>query len=233
MLGVVGAFFRWAHPRSRGENWPHRRGGATTGGLIPAHAGKTVLGVVGAFFRWAHPRSRGENEALRASSDALMGSSPLTRGKHRRVGDPHQPLGLIPAHAGKTPGRPRRPTLGAAHPRSRGENFGPSFEGCSRTGSSPLTRGKRSGQWPGLSAPRLIPAHAGKTWRRQACWRPVPAHPRSRGENLRAQDRPAYHRGSSPLTRGKPTEVSRQLSPARLIPAHAGKTQVPGRESRP
>ena len=61
VLGVVGAFFRWAHPRSRGENWPHRRGGATTGGsspltrgkprvgedsrdlarLIPAHAGKT------------------------------------------------------------------------------------------------------------------------------------------------------------------------------------------------
>ena len=52
---------RGAHPRSRGENWPHRRGGATTGGsspltrgkprvgedsrdlarLIPAHAGKT------------------------------------------------------------------------------------------------------------------------------------------------------------------------------------------------
>ena len=160
----------------------------------------------------SHPRSRGENTA---------GDQPL------------RPRGLIPAHAGKTTRGRGQSRSGSAHPRSRGENFGPSFEGCSRTGSSPLTRGKRSGQWPGLSAPRLIPAHAGKTWRRQACWRPVPAHPRSRGENLRAQDRPAYHRGSSPLTRGKPTEVSRQLSPARLIPAHAGKTQVPGRESRP
>ena len=181
-----------AHPRSRGENWPHRRGGATTGG-----------------------------------------SSPLTRGKLAPPSGRGHHGGLIPAHAGKTTRGRGQSRSGSAHPRSRGENFGPSFEGCSRTGSSPLTRGKRSGQWPGLSAPRLIPAHAGKTWRRQACWRPVPAHPRSRGENLRAQDRPAYHRGSSPLTRGKPTEVSRQLSPARLIPAHAGKTQVPGRESRP
>ena len=29
-----------AHPRSRGENWPHRRGGATTGGSSPLTRGK-------------------------------------------------------------------------------------------------------------------------------------------------------------------------------------------------
>ena len=111
-----------AHPRSRGENTgkfmkittdqgssPLTRGkhpisihmllGAR---LIPAHAGKTFSVPFGCRREPAHPRSRGENEALRASSDALMGSSPLTRGKPMEgvyaVGCER----LIPAHAGKT-----------------------------------------------------------------------------------------------------------------------------------
>ena len=132
-----------------------------------------------------------------------MGSSPLTRGKHRRVGDPHQPLGLIPAHAGKTPGRPRRPTLGAAHPRSRGENNarrGMRYRGA---GSSPLTRGKRCATrrlpiWSGL-----IPAHAGKTARGAGRSAVQAAHPRSRGENLACSVDWELCGGSSPLTRGK------------------------------
>ena len=90
-----------AHPRSRGENQsrvrrhtpppgssPLTRGKQSEGtgafthhGLIPAHAGKTLLwGPTAALFR-AHPRSRGEN--LVASTNVLsdQGSSPLTRGK--------------------------------------------------------------------------------------------------------------------------------------------------------
>ena len=70
-----------AHPRSRGENIecrpecdaadgssPLTRGkhdgqGAVVadGGLIPAHAGKTLSGPISASTVWAHPRSRGEN----------------------------------------------------------------------------------------------------------------------------------------------------------------------------
>ena len=72
---------RWAHPRSRGENWrtgaltawlwgsspltrgkrcgrPCPTGGA---GLIPAHAGKTTSRTGSVWGRRAHPRSRGEN----------------------------------------------------------------------------------------------------------------------------------------------------------------------------
>ena len=71
-------------------------------------------------------------------------------------------------------------------------------------GSSPLTRGK-----PGISGfdglrCRLIPAHAGKTYRSgpSACGRP--AHPRSRGENIADSAPDRSSRGSSPLTRGKP-----------------------------
>ena len=172
----------------------------------------------------AHPRSRGENGAWCGRRVFSMGSSPLTRGKLAPPSGRGHHGGLIPAHAGKTTRGRGQSRSGSAHPRSRGENFGPSFEGCSRTGSSPLTRGKRSGQWPGLSAPRLIPAHAGKTWRRQACWRPVPAHPRSRGENRRRYPDSCRPQGSSPLTRGKRRCRGGNRGHERLIPAHAGKT---------
>ena len=117
---------------------------------------------------------------------------------------------LIPAHAGKTtpPPEAREPLW--AHPRSRGENlYGPLVGRCA-TGSSPLTRGKRSPTRLGLRGGGLIPAHAGKTTQaarsRSASW----AHPRSRGENL---------------PRSRPSAISQ-----RLIPAHAGKT-TPDRPS--
>ena len=90
-----------AHPRSRGENWdnvlyplfdlgssPLTRGKLTTAliapstiGLIPAHAGKTlVIRNVPRSTR-AHPRSRGENPSLTCLPTVTVGSSPLTRGK--------------------------------------------------------------------------------------------------------------------------------------------------------
>ena len=73
---------------------------------------------------------------------------------------------------------------------------------------------------------RLIPAHAGKTgWMLTACLRPR-AHPRSRGEN-RMQARSAISSaGSSPLTRGKPHARRIIQNARRLIPAHAGKTEL-------
>ena len=131
-----------AHPRSRGENLARLDSGIgelgssplTRGkrawqcipspqpGLIPAHAGKTLLRSYPARTTAAHPRSRGENSEFSSLVLQNFGSSPLTRGKRplRRV----QGLQgrLIPAHAGKT----RAQSLGCydneAHPRSRGEN---------------------------------------------------------------------------------------------------------------
>ena len=134
---------------------------------------------------------------------------------------------------------------GQAHPRSRGENAGVPEYVVQRDGSSPLTRGKL---WPvpeGSTPAGLIPAHAGKT--RSSPWSPSPstAHPRSRGENASTADRRSHIDGSSPLTRGKLglspeagedlgssplTRGKRATRPsyshgARLIPAHAGKTE--------
>ena len=192
-----------AHPRSRGENrsYSHSASAAlgssplTRGkrgasgdvleveGLIPAHAGKTGdFSEVKAGNR-AHPRSRGENTSwlIRLFHDG--GSSPLTRGKPAAKFPELNGLGLIPAHAGKTPCSRDRPGGAQAHPRSRGENRPGQRGVLHRVGSSPLTRGK---PWPARYGHRgsgLIPAHAGKTGRQPHARRRLAAHPRSRGEN--------------------------------------------------
>ena len=134
-----------AHPRSRGENGdecggiftvpgssPLTRGkpvkldtGASRGGLIPAHAGKTPHGPTSGRCSWAHPRSRGENGYSWSTSSTSSGSSPLTRGKHLPGGHASITQGLIPAHAGKTGHVSGWPGIPRAHPRSRGENSPP------------------------------------------------------------------------------------------------------------
>ena len=172
-----------AHPRSRGENHenvgldkivggssPLTRGKPGHGchdrarfGLIPAHAGKTrPFSTLSVGVR-AHPRSRGENARVATPPWMKCGSSPLTRGKPTCGSVSIRPVGLIPAHAGKTAWRAARSSLSAAHPRSRGENIVSGAQPRRGPGSSPLTRGKRGlTALTGLS-PGLIPAHAGKT----------------------------------------------------------------------
>ena len=132
-------------------------------GLIPAHAGKTRVAPTAQPEARAHPRSRGENSTPLAASCAVMGSSPLTRGKlGNKVATAKQPQ---------------------AHPRSRGENTRPaSIDGWSM-GSSPLTRGKLKERLQNADLTRLIPAHAGKTMPMPRSVSNCRAHPRSRGEN--------------------------------------------------
>ena len=111
-----------AHPRSRGENCryspavrvsggsspltrgkrPTRPTSAATTRLIPAHAGKTATTATSRSARPAHPRSRGENRLVYWPTRTVMGSSPLTRGKHSRRHPKPRRGRLIPAHAGKT-----------------------------------------------------------------------------------------------------------------------------------
>ena len=190
-------------PLTRGKRgW--RRKGLDVRRLIPAHAGKTFARVREIRQAGAHPRSRGENR--RAAR------------LHDRLG------GLIPAHAGKT-GPSTSPSGSVrAHPRSRGENVDSLRRANSRTGSSPLTRGKPVEEVSHIDGGGLIPAHAGKTGRWQRGHLQVGAHPRSRGENLRWLRGLAASAGSSPLTRGKRPRVECSVTPPGLIPAHAGKT---------
>ena len=133
-------------------------------------------------------------------------------------------MGLIPAHAGKTPSHPARSGGAWAHPRSRGENQALDPDVLREVGSSPLTRGKPTvWAWVGLGW-RLIPAHAGKTRRRGRSRRARWAHPRSRGENSPFSHIVFGVLGSSPLTRGKLRCQATTPGAVGLIPAHAGKT---------
>ena len=153
-----------AHPRSRGENGAEKARRYPPGGsspltrgkrlrmrlkpmisrLIPAHAGKTRQWPHLCHPWSAHPRSRGENARTARYSPPTGGSSPLTRGKQDASARAVYRLRLIPAHAGKTSSGDCRAYPAWAHPRSRGENApGETYEGTV-TGSSPLTRGKRS-----------------------------------------------------------------------------------------
>ena len=139
-----------------------------------------------------HPRSHGENVIDDGEARTGGGSSPLTRGKTRC-----------------TP-RPRR--LCPAHPRSRGENCSARSATICLSGSSPLTRGKLRRGIRRFKKERLIPAHAGKTPCGAARRAGTPAHPRSRGENVR---------------------VLGARSSVELITAHAGKTTRAPRSPAP
>ena len=93
-----------------------------------------------------------------------------------------------------------------------------------RSGSSPLTRGKLGVGVGDVGDGGLIPAHAGKTPPAERSRAASRAHPRSRGENNTCRCVSHDTTGSSPLTRGKHTPLTQARSQSRLIPAHAGKT---------
>ena len=204
-------FAQWPHshiprglnPRSRRENHPHApsvvrifgsspltRGKrvASSGfggevGLIPAHAGKTTGVRRADQGDGAHPRSRGENAILLGVPFTTAGSSPLTRGKPSSRCAAPLTVGLIPAHAGKTPQTHPGGRCSQAHPRSRGENVRGKRHLVTDSGSSPLTRGKQTERGDEVYTLRLIPAHAGKTRSARGSKPNRWAHPRSRGEN--------------------------------------------------
>ena len=100
------------------------------------------------------------------------------------------------------------------------------------TGSSPLTRGKLMPVATGTVMPGLIPAHAGKTPLHLSDNLVNGAHPRSRGENLRALAFVVPIVGSSLLTRGKLDQHTNHGHIRGLIPAHAGKTRSWARRGR-
>ncbi len=135
---------------------------------------------------------------------ADSGSSPLTRGTHKKAAGYYTCGRFIPAQAGNTC-RCRIWTRGCP-------------------GSSPLTRGTQLQPAQAARHVRFIPAQAGNT-----AWPPAPTaaaavHPRSHGEHDGGRGRELRPAGSSPLTRG--THLRRRLRHPgpRFIPAHAGNT---------
>ena len=167
---------------------------------------------------------RGENEELAAKIDRIHGSSPHARGKRGFQFSIIDPLGLIPACAGKTSKTDTERNAQWAHPRMRGENMWCAPAIRTPTGSSPHARGKLELEEKQLRADRLIPACAGKTARSWIICCLTRAHPRMRGENRRRRGAMLVREGSSPHARGKPIQEFQARNRVRLIPACAGKT---------
>ena len=161
-MPLMNPWMRGSSPLTRGKQDLARQPPQGRG-IIPAHAGKTGSWTPTIRQERDHPRSRGENSETASTYRAASGSSPLTRGKPNRPGEGGACRGIIPAHAGKTWPRNSKPWEMRAHPRSRGENGGPSSNGHPAQGSSPLTRGKPLTSILAALSRRLIPAHAGKT----------------------------------------------------------------------
>ena len=200
LRGILSA----AHPRSRGEHrltFTHMIPGLgssplTQGALIhclsrrlhlrliPAHAGSTNASRATTTEVSAHPRSRGEHRRGRIFRPCECGSSPLTRGARDGIRHGIPPWRLIPARAGNIPRRSAVSPPSPAHPRSRGEHRTRSMKKSHGKGSSPLTRGTRSGLRRVILTPRLIPARAGNTTRKALRTAMSAAHPRSRGEHF-------------------------------------------------
>ena len=110
------------------------------------------------------------------------------------------------------------------HPRSRGE-YTPSISAFNNAlGSSPLSRGIRSGDANWNAVKGIIPALAGNTAGQPAPCLGARDHPRSRGEYENSQPRRDRIRGSSPLSRGILFQFNMDGDHNRIIPALAGNT---------
>ncbi len=87
-------------------------------------------------------------------------------------------------------------------------------------------RGKLHAVLPYGFRDRIIPAHAGQTVNPRDCVRIITDHPRACGANHQRQRPSEDDAGSSPRMRGKRPESVKTRSRQRIIPAHAGQTQV-------
>ena len=161
-VAVLGKGMKGSSPRVRGK-LIGCAGVRVDDGLIPACAGKTKSPSTQSVKGRAHPRACGENVAW-CGIHARAGSSPRMRGKRRHSEQRRIPRRLIPAHAGKTLACDRGRSTRRAHPRACGENFKDGGSVEPQQGSSPRMRGKLSSLLGRLLRPRLIPAHAGKTF---------------------------------------------------------------------
>ena len=204
---------------------------AAEDGIIPARAGFTGRRVGGRLGRRDHPRSRGVYPWSHWRRPPC-GSSPLARGLRSTAACRCAPRGIIPARAGFTrvPHGLERP--GRDHPRSRGVYaWAPTWSPLTG-GSSPLARGLLPNIREMIQSVGIIPARAGFTWPVRGRGPPGPDHPRSRGVYGQGQRSTRTGQGSSPLARGLLVGGSGMSITGRIIPARAGFTVPPRRNSR-
>ena len=134
--------------------------------------------------------------------------------------------GIIPAHAGLTDNGDANRADARDHPRACGAHVPAATAFVKPPGSSPRMRGSlflRLLLWFDTG---IIPAHAGLTWSQPLQLRRPRDHPRACGAHLYNLLAHCSAMGSSPRMRGSHASSSAHLTATRIIPAHAGLTQV-------
>ena len=131
--------------------------------FIPARAGNSDYTRLTQAVLAVHPRACGELRAKVTPGIPDLGSSPRVRGTHRVHGSRVDGSRFIPARAGNSSVRGRRPTRITVHPRACGELQIRERAAEQVDGSSPRVRGTPA-SWPRPSAQmRFIPARAGNS----------------------------------------------------------------------
>ena len=178
---------------------------------VPLMSAKTV-----------YPRPRGGTGRGTATSSALPGLSPPTRGNRIRERNAQRNLGSIPAHAGEPVSMPPVSSAIEVYPRPRGGTSTLLMMVERGGGLSPPTRGNPLAVALAVSALGSIPAHAGEPVGLAVDRLGGQVYPRPRGGTYAGKSRAHGRGGLSPPTRGNLENVPRAIEGGRSIPAHAG-----------
>ena len=192
------------HPRACGAHGK-RRGGHTAGrgssprmrgsrslfmvknmqlGIIPAHAGLTLVNELIPHRYRDHPRACGAHLPGPSRERPGAGSSPRMRGSPPKSTHPPLSSRIIPAHAGLTSCRSARCGRSRDHPRACGAHRYSKDCGGKRQGSSPRMRGSQGIGGDDGRAEGIIPAHAGLTCHSVFLSKHCRDHPRACGAHL-------------------------------------------------
>ena len=224
MLSMYGTARTGSSPRMRGSLLRVLETGGVRG-IIPAHAGLTVVLRAGVHVMRDHPRACGAHRLRLTVMRSASGSSPRMRGSPCREVGHGSADGIIPAHAGLTDARPPEDGPNRDHPRACGAHTCSSGIVVSSTGSSPRMRGSQGLTQADLADKGIIPAHAGLTEGRHVRVTGSGDHPRACGAHCMAYGNPLNYQGSSPRMRGSRSSKRSFPSPPGIIPAHAGLTK--------
>ena len=190
--------------------------------VIPARAGNRRWQTCRTERAAGHPRESGEQGIARYYQQAKCGSSPRERGtaddfERRRLW-----CRVIPARAGNSSSRQRRPGRPSGHPRESGEQSMCHCVLCRHAGSSPRERGTAHGTGLRMILRRVIPARAGNRWQIEDRQAAASGHPRESGEQASKWPWTVNAGGSSPRERGTETDEGAEVNMLRVIPARAG-----------
>ena len=202
-------------------HWPQ---GQLRQGIIPAHAGLTLVTLYISSSHRDHPRACGAHSGTTTNMPGNPGSSPRMRGSQVLILLPVLSVGIIPAHAGLTRWSSQTCRLERDHPRACGAHMNGTVSCRMTRGSSPRMRGSHVLEISQEGRRGIIPAHAGLTGGRLHGQIARRDHPRACGAHAGARIVTNQDGGSSPRMRGsrfKCIEVNRI---PRIIPAHAGLT---------